>query len=55
MLDIIEDLGITDERILCAHYSRGFMYMSVVIEEHDPTTPLSTLSSSTCSSEWIPI
>lgn len=39
MLDIIEDLGITDERILCAHYSRGFMYMSVVIEEHDPDDP----------------
>ncbi len=36
MLDVIERLGITDERILTAHYSRGFMYMSGVIEEHDP-------------------
>ncbi len=36
MLDIIERLNITDERILSAHYSRGFMYMSGVIEEHDP-------------------
>ncbi|WP_165248592.1 glycosyltransferase family 2 protein [Adlercreutzia sp. ZJ141] len=39
MLDIIESLGITDERILCAHYSRGFMYMSGVIEENDPDDP----------------
>ncbi len=39
MLDIIEDLGITDPNILCAHYSRGFMYMGGVIEEHDPDSP----------------
>ena len=39
MLDIIEDLGITDERILCAHYSRGFMYMSGVLEQHDADEP----------------
>lgn len=39
MLDVIERLGITDERILCAHYSRGFMYMSGVIEENDPDSP----------------
>ena len=39
MLDIIEDLGITDKRILCAHYSRGFMYMSGVLEQHDADEP----------------
>lgn len=39
MLDIIEDLGITDERILCAHYSRGFMYMSGVLEQHNADEP----------------
>ena len=39
MLDIIEDLGITDERILCAHYSRGFMYMSGVLEQHNADDP----------------
>ncbi len=39
MLDVIERLGITDPAILCAHYSRGFMYMGGVIEEHDPDSP----------------
>lgn len=39
MLDIIERLGITDERILCAHYSRGFLYLSGVLQHNDPDDP----------------
>lgn len=32
MMDIIERLGITDERILCAHNQRGFLYMAGILE-----------------------
>lgn len=32
MLDIIEDIGITDEGILSAHYCRGFLYAKGVME-----------------------
>lgn len=39
MLDIIERLGITDERILMAHYNRGFVYMAGVIEFNDVNDP----------------
>lgn len=37
MMDVIERLGITDERILRAHNSRGFTYLSGIIEEVDLT------------------
>lgn len=33
MLDIIEETGMDTDDILMAHYSRGFMYMSGVIEQ----------------------
>ncbi|MDO4182770.1 MAG: glycosyltransferase [Coriobacteriia bacterium] len=39
MMDVIERLGVTDERILCAHYSRGFMYMGGVLEQHSADDP----------------
>lgn len=39
MTDIIERLGITDKRILEAHYNRGIMYMSGVIMHNDPDSP----------------
>lgn len=39
MLDIIEELGITDERILMAHYNRGFIYMAGVIEYNGTDNP----------------
>lgn len=39
MLDIIERLGITDERILMAHYNRGFIYMAGVIEYNGTDSP----------------
>ena len=39
MMDVIDRLGITDKTILCAHYSRGFMYASGVLEEHSPDEP----------------
>lgn len=32
MMDIIERLGVTDERILCAHNQRGFLYMAGILE-----------------------
>ena len=35
MMDVLERLGITDERILRAHNSRGFTYLSGIIEEVD--------------------
>ena len=35
MLNIIENLGITDEGILRAHYSRGFLYVKGIIEHVD--------------------
>ncbi len=37
MMDVLERLGVTDERILRAHNSRGFTYLSGVIEEVDLT------------------
>ncbi len=37
MLDVIERLGVEDPVILRAHYSRGFTYLSGVIEEVDLT------------------
>ena len=37
MMDILERLGITDKRILRAHNSRGFTYLSGIIEEVDLT------------------
>ena len=37
MMDVLERLNITDERILRAHNSRGFTYLSGVIEEVDLT------------------
>lgn len=37
MMDELERLGITDERILRAHNSRGFTYLSGIIEEVDLT------------------
>lgn len=37
MMDVLERLGITDERILRAHNSRGFTYLSGIIEEVDLT------------------
>lgn len=39
MTDIIESLGITDKRILSAHYNRGIMYMSGVIMHNDAESP----------------
>lgn len=39
MTDIIERLGVTDRRILNAHYNRGIMYMSGVIMHNDPDSP----------------
>lgn len=39
MQDIIESLGITDERILMAHYNRGFVYMAGVLEYNDASDP----------------
>lgn len=39
MMDIIEQLGITDERILMAHYNRGFVYMAGVIEYNGTDNP----------------
>lgn len=35
MMDVLEKLNVTDERILRAHNSRGFTYLSGVIEEVD--------------------
>ncbi|MBC2890316.1 glycosyltransferase [Gordonibacter massiliensis (ex Traore et al. 2017)] len=35
MMDILERLNVTDERILRAHNSRGFTYLSGIIEEVD--------------------
>ena len=32
MMDILEKLGVTDERILRAHNSRGFTYLSGILE-----------------------
>ena len=37
MMDIIERLGITDEGVIRAHYSRGFTYLSGIIEVVDLT------------------
>ena len=37
MMDVLERLNITDERILRAHNSRGFTYLSGIIEEVDLT------------------
>ena len=37
MMDVLERLGITDERILRAHNSRGVTYLSGIIEEVDLT------------------
>ena len=37
MMDILERLNVTDERILRAHNSRGFTYLSGIIEEVDLT------------------
>lgn len=37
MTDVLERLGVDDERILRAHNSRGFTYLSGVIEEVDLT------------------
>lgn len=37
MMDVLERLGVTDERILRAHNSRGFTYLSGIIEEVDLT------------------
>ena len=37
MMDVLERLNVTDERILRAHNSRGFTYLSGVIEEVDLT------------------
>lgn len=37
MMDVLDHLGITDEMILRAHYSRGFTYLSGIIEEVDVT------------------
>ena len=37
MMDILERLNITDERILRAHNSRGFTYLSGILEEVDLT------------------
>ena len=37
MMDVLERLGITDERILRAHNSRGFTYLSGIIDEVDLT------------------
>ena len=37
MMDILEKLGVTDERILRAHNSRGVTYLSGIIEEVDLT------------------
>lgn len=37
MMDVLERLDITDERILRAHNSRGFAYLSGIIEEVDLT------------------
>ena len=37
MMDVLARLGITDERILRAHNSRGFTYLSGIIEEVDLT------------------
>lgn len=39
MSDVIDRLGITDKRILDAHYSRGIMYMSGIIMHNDPNSP----------------
>lgn len=33
MMDVLERIGVSDERVLRAHYSRGFTYLSGVIEE----------------------
>lgn len=35
MMDVLEQLGVSDKRILRAHNSRGFTYLSGVIEEVD--------------------
>ncbi|MBX9033654.1 glycosyltransferase family 2 protein [Gordonibacter massiliensis (ex Traore et al. 2017)] len=35
MMDVLERLGVTDKRILRAHNSRGFTYLSGIIEEVD--------------------
>ena len=35
MMDVLERLNVTDERILRAHNSRGFTYLSGIIEEVD--------------------
>ncbi len=35
MMDILEQFGIRDERILRAHNSRGFTYLSGILEESD--------------------
>lgn len=37
MMDVLEQLDVTDERVLRAHYSRGFTYLSGIIEEVDLT------------------
>ena len=37
MMDVLERLGVTDERILRAHNSRGFTYLWGIIEEVDLT------------------
>lgn len=37
MMDVLERLGVTDERVLRAHNSRGFTYLSGIIEEVDLT------------------
>lgn len=37
MMDVLERLGITDEHVLRAHNSRGFTYLSGIIEEVDLT------------------
>ncbi len=37
MMDVLDRLGVTDERILRAHNSRGFTYLSGIIEEVDLT------------------
>lgn len=37
MMDVLERLDVTDERILRAHNSRGFTYLSGIIEEVDLT------------------
>lgn len=39
MMDVLERLGVTDERILRAHNSRGFTYLSGIIEVVDLTHP----------------